>query len=124
MVLETPRKRRVGDGTPGPGRPKGLPNRTTQTVRDMITAALEQVGGVDYLAEQARINPTAFLSLVSRVLPLQARMDVGNADGQAFRVDQRAAELTLRIAAALRAPARERTMPEVPAPSADDATLV
>jgi len=41
----------------------------------MIIGALEDVGGRDYLAQQAVENPTAFMSLVGRVLPLQLAGD-------------------------------------------------
>jgi len=40
-------------------------------IRDMVIGALEDVGGQDYLAEQARLNPSTFLMLVAKVLPLQ-----------------------------------------------------
>ena len=57
----------------GPGRPKGLPNKTTRLLKDMIVGALDNAGGVDYLTECAK-NPrtaSAFLTLVGKVLPLQ-----------------------------------------------------
>ena len=57
--------------TSGQGRPKGTPNRLTADVRAMILAALDKVGGVDYLVGQAERNPAAFLTLVGKVLPLQ-----------------------------------------------------
>jgi hypothetical protein len=44
----------------------------------MILGALEDAGGQGYLAEQAKKQPAAFLSLVGRVLPLQ--MKAGNSD--------------------------------------------
>ena len=68
----------------GPGRPKGVPNKNTQAIRDMITAALDQVGGVEYLAERANDPKTAsaFLGLVGKVLPMQ----VTGADGDAVQV--------------------------------------
>ena len=59
------------------GRQKGTPNKFTQTLKDMILQSLADAGGVDYLKEQAKANPTAFLSLVGRVLPLQVK-DGGN----------------------------------------------
>ena len=37
----------------------------------MILEALDNAGGVAYLAEQSEKNPTAFLTLVGKVLPLQ-----------------------------------------------------
>ena len=51
------------------GRKKGVPNKFTIEVRDMVKAALEGVGGVAYLEQQARDSPAAFLSLVARLIP-------------------------------------------------------
>lgn len=62
---------------PGPGRPKGLPNKITSDVKAMVLKALEAAGGVKYLQQQAEDNPTAFLSLVGKVLPLQVTGDDG-----------------------------------------------
>lgn len=55
----------------GMGRPKGSLNKTTAAVKDMVLAALDGAGGIDYLRVQADQNPTAFLTLVGKVLPLQ-----------------------------------------------------
>lgn len=72
MVKQTVGKpRRVGDGTPGPGRPKGSQNKSTVAIKEAVLAALDQAGGIDYLVIQSRENPTAFLTLVGKVLPLQ-----------------------------------------------------
>ncbi|MCA8275239.1 hypothetical protein LGN17_22390 [Burkholderia sp. AU30280] len=71
-VKQTGKKRVVGDGTPGPGRKKGVPNKMTVEVKEMIRQALEEAGGVKYLVERAK-NPrtaSAFLSLIGKVLPL------------------------------------------------------
>ena len=76
MVKETPANG-IGKGTPGPGRPKGIPNKATTAVKEMIIAALEQSGGIDYLMAQAESNPTAFLTLVGKVLPLQVSGEGG-----------------------------------------------
>lgn len=54
-----------------PGRPKGVPNKTTTEVKQMILDALSMAGGVEYLARQAEEKPQAFLALVGRVMPLQ-----------------------------------------------------
>jgi hypothetical protein len=40
--IKTKSNRRIGDGTPGPGRPKGMPNKATATVRDAIARVLER----------------------------------------------------------------------------------
>ena len=52
------------------GRPKGVPNKVTADLKSMIMEALDRKGGVAYLAEQADENPTAFLTLVGKVLPM------------------------------------------------------
>ena len=56
------------------GRKKGTPNKVTAALKDMIMTALDQAhpdGSVAYLKAQASANPTAFLTLVGKVLPLQ-----------------------------------------------------
>lgn len=55
--------------TSGQGRPKGTPNKITKALKDMILGALDDVGGQAYLARQAEENPTAFLTLIGKVLP-------------------------------------------------------
>ena len=55
------------------GRVKGVPNKVTGTLKDMILQALANAGGVAYLQSQAKDSPTAFLALVCRVLPLQVK---------------------------------------------------
>lgn len=59
----------------GRGRPKGSPNKNTAAVKDMILQALDGAGGADYLQRQATENPTAFMTLVGKVLPLQLAGD-------------------------------------------------
>jgi len=61
----------------GPGRPKGSPNKATKELKDMILAALDNAGGVEYLQKQAIENPGPFMSLIGKVLP----MAVTGADG-------------------------------------------
>jgi hypothetical protein len=53
------------------GRRKGTPNKVTGELKGMILQALDNAGGVGYLERCAKDNPTAFLSLVGKVLPLQ-----------------------------------------------------
>jgi hypothetical protein len=60
-----------GGRRPGSGRKKGTPNKLTATVRESILAALDQVGGKKYLVKQAKENPTAFMTLLGKVLPTQ-----------------------------------------------------
>lgn len=62
----------------GRGRPKGSPNKVGAAIKEMVIQALENKGGVEYLERQAEANPTAFLSLVGKVLPLQLTGEDGN----------------------------------------------
>ncbi len=61
------------------GRKKGTRNKITAQLKDMILAALDEAGGVAYLVRQADKNPTVFLALIGKVLPLQvnAEHDIG-----------------------------------------------
>ena len=61
----------------GGGSRKGRPNKNTKALKDMILAALQGVGGVDYLKSQAEKNPGAFMTLVGQVLPLQVTGEGG-----------------------------------------------
>lgn len=59
-----------GGRRPGAGRPKGSLNTKSIALKEMILGALDKAGGIEYLAAQAAENPSAFLSLVGRVLPM------------------------------------------------------
>jgi hypothetical protein len=52
------------------GRAKGTPNAATKELKDMILGALDGAGGIEYLQRQANENPSAFMSLIGRVLPM------------------------------------------------------
>ncbi|MBU2850763.1 hypothetical protein [Acidithiobacillus ferrivorans] len=60
---------------PGPGRPKGSPNKITSNVKSMILGALDTLGGEQWLVESARADPKAFLSLLGRILPSEISLD-------------------------------------------------
>ena len=57
----------------GKGRKKGVPNKVTAALKDMILQSLANVGGIAYLETQAAKNPNAYLALIGRVLPLQVK---------------------------------------------------
>ena len=67
------------DGKKTGGRKKGTPNKENKALKEMILGALSQVGGQEYLAEQAQINPGAFMQLIGKVLPTELKHggDVG-----------------------------------------------
>lgn len=69
---------------PGPGRPKGTPNKTTALLKDAILKAAQTAGGggddgiANYLAERAIDTPGPFLALLGKVLPMQVTGDDDN----------------------------------------------
>ena len=60
---------------PGPGRPKGIPNKITANVKELILGALDQAGGQSWLARQADENPVAFMALLAKLLPSELSVD-------------------------------------------------
>ncbi len=56
---------------------KGIPNKNTAALKDMILTALQESGGVDYLVERANDPRTAasFLTLIGKVLPTTLATD-------------------------------------------------
>jgi hypothetical protein len=63
-----------GGKTPGAGRKRGVPNKLTGELKEMILEAANQAhpdGAVGYLKARSQDQPVAFMSLLGRVLPLQ-----------------------------------------------------
>lgn len=60
------------------GRAKGVPNKATKELKEMILAALEGAGGIEYLQRQADASPAAFISLLGKIVPMQVN---ANASG-------------------------------------------
>lgn len=61
------------------GRQSGTPNKLSKALKEMILQALDEAhpdGAVEYLKTQATSNPTAFLSLVGKVLPMDVNANV------------------------------------------------
>jgi len=71
----------------GKGRKRGVPNKLTGDVRSMVAAALDDLGGVDYLVLQADLNPVAFLALVAKLIPTQVSAEVKTIHGLAERLE-------------------------------------
>jgi hypothetical protein len=83
---------KVGDGTPGPGRPKGSQNKTTAILKDAILQAAQNAGEgdmVEYLTRQAQLNPGPFMSLLGKVLPMQLTGEDGGAIEVIARIERR-----------------------------------
>jgi hypothetical protein len=76
----------IGKGQAGPGRPKGVPNKTTQLLKDAILKAATDAGNGDmaaYLKKQALENPGPFMALLGKVLPMQ----VTGQDGESITIN-------------------------------------
>jgi hypothetical protein len=81
MAVKKTAENLIGKGKPGPGRPKGLPNKTTQLLKDAILQAATDAGEGDmvaYLKQQATDNPGPFMALLGKVLPMQIAGDPDN----------------------------------------------
>lgn len=91
--------RPINRGNAGKGRTKGVPNRIGADVRAMILAALDSAGGETYLVQQARENPSAFMTLLGKILPTTLAGDVENPLLHASdeQVDARLGELLGRL---------------------------
>lgn len=77
-------------GQKRPNQGKRGPNKENKALREMILQALadQKGGGVAYLKEQAQENPTAFLSLLGKVLPTTLAGNVGVDGGFALIVKE------------------------------------
>ena len=84
----------------GPGRPKGIPNKITLSVREAVERAFERLGGASYLEHVGRTDPRTFCALLSKLLPTK----LANADGSpllAALTELTDAQLEARTARAL-----------------------
>jgi hypothetical protein len=84
-VKETPK---IGEGLPGPGRPKGLPNKATQAVREAIARMAEENAENFnlWLSQVAATSPEKacdiYLKAIEYHIPKLARTEVtGKDDG-------------------------------------------
>lgn len=85
MEKQTKKSNRGGK-RPGAGRPKGSLDKGHAAIREMIGFALDQVGGVQYLAGLAVSHPPAFAGLIGRVIPLQVTGEDGGAIKHSLKV--------------------------------------
>ena len=84
----------------GSGRPRGSENALSQDVKGMVLSALDELGGQDFLTEQARENPVAFLTLIGKMIPRQVNADIGSSIDPAIELEkmkQRSIDVKLRL---------------------------
>lgn len=62
---------KIGKGKPGPGRPKGLQNKLTRTVKEAVEAAFNelQADAKVNLAAWGKENPSEFYRLAGKLIP-------------------------------------------------------
>jgi hypothetical protein len=63
----------IGKGTPGPGRPKGVPNKLTTSAKEAFALAFEGLGGYEGMIKWAKSDPDnlkTFYSLYSKLIPV------------------------------------------------------
>lgn len=75
---QTSENLRIGAGKPGPGRPKGVPNKATTTIKAAFLEAFERRGGADALVRWAEDNETEFYKLASKLIPTEVNATVQN----------------------------------------------
>ena len=73
---------KITGGKPGPGRPKGSPNKVTKAAKEAIAEAAEQLGGVNRITEWAKEdakNESAFWTTIyPKLIPVQVGGDPNN----------------------------------------------
>lgn len=67
-----------GGKRPNSGRKKGVPNKLSGDLKEMILDALGREGGIAYLQEVAQSDRKAFCALLGRVLPMTVQGDPSN----------------------------------------------
>ena len=74
----------------GKGRPKGVPNKTTQLAKDAIAAVAEGLGGVERMiawAKEDDANERVFWSSIyTKLIPVQT--EITGKDGGDIRIEQ------------------------------------
>lgn len=86
MATAVKKSQEIGKGKAGPGRPKGMPNKSTAALKDAILAAGEKVGSdmkgrggmTGYLVFLAKTEPKAYAGLLGRIIPLQVGGEPSN----------------------------------------------
>jgi len=58
------------------GRKKGSVNKITADIKEMLNAALDEVGGQEYFTKQAKENPKAFMTLIGKMIPTAVNANI------------------------------------------------
>lgn len=74
----------IGTGLAGPGRPKGMQNKSTAQIKSAFLEAFDHLGGVPALVHWARESPTDFYKLAARLIPTEQH--ISGPEGQPLGV--------------------------------------
>ena len=64
----------------GQGRKKGVPNKTTRTLKEALLASFERLGGEAWLVQLAESDPRSYASLLGRLVPSEVKAEVSSPD--------------------------------------------
>ncbi len=67
-----------GGRRPGAGRKPGVPNKVPNSVKEMVLATLDDLGGRKYLKTVATEFPQSFCTLLSKCMPTVVSGDAEN----------------------------------------------
>ena len=76
-------EKRIGEGKPGPGRPKGVPNKLTSNAKQLLQAAFEDLGGVERMVKWANEdskNLGDFYRIWARIIPADVKVEAPQLD--------------------------------------------
>lgn len=71
-------------GKPGPGRPKGVPNKTTTLAKQAILDAFDKLGGTDALVKWAQTDDDHLKAFYTQIWPKVLPLQVTGEDGGAI----------------------------------------
>ena len=74
-------KKKPFNGLPGPGRPKGVPNKQTREIKEMLMQSLEDAGGADYFRQLAETNSSAYAALLGKIIPAEVKNQITGENG-------------------------------------------
>lgn len=79
MAVKKTAENRIGKGKPGPGRPKGMVNKTTKAAKEAIAEVFDRMGGANNLLKWGKQNEKEFYTIIwPKIIPLQVGGDPDN----------------------------------------------
>ena len=91
----------IGKGTPGPGRPKGVPNKATRAAKEAIALAFDGIGGAARLTAwvtDSEKNEYAFWTQIyPKLIPVTLAGDPDNPLGHTVSLSAATSELLQQV---------------------------